>query len=279
MPYLEQYKQKLDKLERYLDFAIEVSNACGGQQNVPWKLVRSNQLFIRMTVTCTSFIRLLPFNRYFPTENEFWDLFSVYSLARNFVETYLMLWYIGVDNISDDESKLRLEILIYHLNNEKYNFYKEFGADKKVLDEFDQQLPIKRVEIKNNPLFNNLVQDNNKRKKILDGKEAKYLSNLEIIDKASFKGDEFKPLYRWFSNHTHSMPFAVFSLNDERGVGKRNQTEVEYIDIALDFVTKYLLIAIVDTINLFPTIEKSLHPQKLEIIKAEFIIYSQNLPS
>lgn len=279
MPYLEQYKQKLEKLEQYLDFAINVTNACGGQQDVPWKLVRANQLFIRMTVTCTSFIRLLPFNRCFPVEREFWDLFSVYSLARNFIETYLMLWYIGVDNISDDESKLRLEILMFHLNNEKYKFYKDFGADAKTLDEFEQQLPKSRELIKNNSLFNSLIKDNNKKKKILEGKEAKYLSNLEIIDKASFNGDEFKPLYRWFSNHTHSMPFAVFSLTDERGSGKRNQIEVEYIDMALDFVTKYLLIATIDTINLFPFVEKSLNSQKLKIIKAEFIIYSQNLPS
>jgi len=278
MEPIEKYKEKLEKLENYLDFAIDVSNATGGHF-VPWKLVRSNQLFIRMTVTCTSFIRLLPFNHMFPTKYEFWDLFSVFSLARNFVETYLMLWYIGVDNISDDECKLRLEILNYHLNSEKYKLYKEFGTDAESLKDFEQMLPKIKEEISNNPLFSHLVLDKNKRKQILNGTEAKYLSNHEIIDKADFVAYEFKPFYRFFSNHTHSMPFAVFSLNDERGSGKRNRTEVQYFDMALDFVTKYLLIAMIDTIKLFPFCEEKLNKEKLQIIRSEYILYSQNLPS
>ncbi len=279
MTYLDEYKQKLIKLENFHDFSIDVSNSCSGQKNIPWKLVRSNHLFIRMTVTCQSFIRLLPFNRIFPAEYEFWDLFSVCSLARNFVETYLLFWYIGVDKISVEESKLRLDILHYHLNSEKYKFYKEFGLGADTLDEFELQLPIRKEEIRTNPLFNSLVIDKNKRKSILSGSVAKYLSNDEIIESVSFKADEFKPLYRWYSNHTHSMPFATFSHDSERGTGRPNRAEIEYISTALDFVTKYLLIAIVDTIGLFPLCEESLNKHKLKIIREEFLVYSQNLPS
>lgn len=277
MDLIDEYKQKLNKLENYLDFAVEVSNACGGLKNVPWELVRANQLFIRMTVTCLSSIRLLPFNRYFPVENEFWDLHSILSLSRNFVETYLMLWYVAVEDVCVEERKLRLKILNYHLNNEKYKLYKEFGVTGPILLEFEQKLPIEKEEIGNNKLFNDIVLDKNRRNNILKGIEAKYLSNFEITERVSFKTDEFKPLYRWFSNHAHSSPFAIFSLNEGRGNGTRNDAEVLYINMALDFMTKYLLIAIVDTLNLFPSCITSLDTDKLHIIREEFIIYSQNL--
>lgn len=274
---LTSYNEKLIKLENYHDFAIDVTNACGGKKNVPLHLVRANQLFIRMTVSILSLIRLLPNNRHFPAEMEFWDLFSIHSLSRNIVESYIIFWYIAVDIIPDDERELRMFLLSYHNNNEKYKLYKDFSTiDAEMLEGFENNLPLDKAKLKMDVVFNKYVEPL-RRKNILNGKEAKYLSNQEIMDKIPFKTEEFKPLYRFFSNHIHSMPFAIQSTTDERGTGKRNSTEVQYIETALDFVTKYMLAATVDTIHLFPDCEALLDPDKLKIIKEEHHIYTQNL--
>lgn len=45
----------------------------------------------------------------------------------------------------------------------------------------------------------------------------------------------------------------------------------------MNFVTKYLLAAIIDSIQLFPDCEQALDPGKLKIIQAEHDIYTQNL--
>jgi len=270
------YLEKLEKLQKYLDFGIDVSDACAGQKDVDWHLVRANQLYIRLTVSCLSYIRLLPYNRYFPADHEFWDLFSILSISRNIIETYIMFWYIAVDGVSQEERQLRLDILMYHLNNEKYKFYRDFNPESEYLPEFETQLPLKKREFEDSEIFATYIEKS-RRKNILSGKEAKYLSNNEIMEKMPFKTEEFVPLYRFFSNHTHSMPFAFFSLDNQRGSGRRNQAEIDYIDMSLDFVTKYLLCAIMDTIGLFPFREDELDTDKLKVIREEYITYSQNL--
>lgn len=97
------------------------------------------------------------------------------------------------------------------------------------------------------------------------------------MDKIPFRIEEFKPLYRFFSNHIHSMPFATHSTTDQRGTGARNAVEVRYVEAALHFVTKYLLAATMDSILLFPECEQVVDAEKLKIVKAEHQIYTQNL--
>lgn len=230
-----------------------------------------------MTVSILSLIRLLPNNKHFPAENEFWDLFSIHSLARNIVETYIFFWYIAVDQVTADERELRLFLLRYHMNNEKHKLYKDFSTtDQNMIKGFEKNLPLDKMTLKNNPAFYKYVEPS-KQKNILNGKEAKYLTNQEIMDKIPFRTEEFRPLYRFFSNHIHSMPFATHSMTDERGTGKRNSVEVQYVETALDFVTKYMLAATIDSLMLFPNIENTLDPAKLKIIKKDHHIYTQNL--
>lgn len=269
----KEYDQKLENLQNYLDFAIDVSNASGGLKDVEQYKAWSNKFFIRMTVTCLSFIRLLPRNRYFPTKMDFWDLFSGLSLARNFIDTYHLFWYIGVDPVSIEERQLRAHIFYYHLNFEKYKLYKEYNAPQKDLQEFEDKLPIERKWIEEHQLFNIVVPDKNKRKSILKGNSCKYLTGQEISDRINFQTMEFTPFYRWFSNHTHSTPFAINSLSEIRGNGNPNEAEITYIIFAIDFVTKYLLASIIDTINIFPFVERKIHSLKLKIIKDEFMSY------
>ncbi|MGY4538708.1 glutathione peroxidase-family protein [Mucilaginibacter sp. UYNi724] len=274
---LTSYSEKLIKLENYHDFAIDVTNACGGKKNVPWHLVRANQLFIRMTVSILSFIRLMPNNRHFPAEYEFWDLFSIHSLSRNIVESYIIFWYVAINIIPLDERELRILLLRYHMNNEKYKLYKDFKtADAHMMEDFDKNLALDKEKLIIDVAFNKYIEPA-RRKNILNGREAKYFSNQEIMDKIAFKTEEFRPLYRFFSNHIHSMPFATQSTTDERGTGKRNSAEVQYVETALDFVTKYLLAATIDSIQLFPDCTTVLDPDKLKIIKEEHHIYTQNL--
>ncbi|WP_139135362.1 DUF5677 domain-containing protein [Roseivirga sp. 4D4] len=215
-----------------------------------------------------SLIHLLPKNRYFPSEFEFWDFSSVASLARNLVENYYSFFYICIEPINSEESDFRLLLLTYHLNNEKYKFYKESGQPQNVLDEFEENLPKAKRKLEGLPFFEKI--DNSKKRSILKGLQFKYLSNKEIADRIPFDTEEYQPLYRFFSNQTHSTPLAFFSQNNERGRGLESEVEVSYITMALDFAIKYLLAAILDMTKLFPDCVNQLSHQKLAIIKEEF---------
>lgn len=264
MSYIKSYIEKLREIENYLDFAIDISDRTSGKKNVPWKLARAHQLYIRLTVTCLSFIRLLPKNRYLKTNFDFWDFPSVANIARNFIETYHIFYYVGVDNITAEETDLRLLIFNYHLNNEKYKLYKEFGAPIEDLKEFELNLPKVKEQIKNHKAFH--IIEANRVKGILSGTEFMSMTHKEISDKIEFNTKEFRPMYRFLSNQIHSTPFSFFSQSNERGRGIENEPEVTYIVMCIDFVTKYLLAAITDIIKLFPDCQTTLDKRKLKIV-------------
>ncbi len=268
MPDLNEYLSKLRSLENYLDFAIDVTDQTMGRQNVPWRLVRAHQLYNRMTVSCMSFVHLLPMNRPFKTSWEFWDFFSIASLARNILENCQVFFYIGVEQVSKPESDFRLEIFQYHMHYEKLKLYTEFGESPDNLKGLTDNLSVAKERIKDNPLFK--AFDHGLQKSILKGNEFMYLSREEISERLPFKTDETTPMYRLLSNHTHATPLAFFSQSNERGRGVQNEVEVDYICLCIDLVTKYLLAAILDLINLFPDCESRLHSEKLRIVRGEF---------
>lgn len=271
MTYIKSYIEKLRDIENYLDFAIDISDSTSGKKNVPWKLVRAHQLYIRLTVTCLSFIRLLPQNRYLKTNFDFWDFPSVANIARNFIETYHVFYYIGVDKVTDEVTDFRLLIFNYHLNNEKYKLYKEFGAPIEDLKEFELKLPKAKGEIKNHKAFSGI--EANRAKGILNGTEFMSMTHKEISDKIEFDTKEFRPMYRFLSNQTHSTPFSFFSQSNERGRGIENEPEVNYIVMCIDFVTKYLLAAMMDIIKLFPDCQVTLDKRKLKIVNDRLTDY------
>ena len=83
------------------------------------------------------------------------------------------------------------------------------------------------------------------------------------------------PLYRLFSNHTHTTPFAYYTISNKRGRGEENEAEISYLSITLDFCIKYLSAAIIDMTNLFPTCVEKINKSKFEIIKQKFEDYTK----
>jgi hypothetical protein len=271
MQYKKDYQERLTHLENYLDFALDVTDATMRRKGVTWHLTRAHQLYNRLTVTCLSFIHLLPNNRYFKPAMEFWDFFSIASLARNIIENYHLLFYTGVDKVSPEEMELRLEVFQYHLNSEKYKLYQEFGQTSSSLEDFATNLPLDREKIKNNPLF--LTLDKARAGKILKGNEFMCISRDELLNRMPFRTNEITPLYRFLSAQTHSAPLSFFTQSNERGRGLENELEVGYIIMCMDIVTKYLLAAILDLIRLFPDSESALDAKKLVHVREKFSTY------
>jgi len=266
------YLENLETFENFFDFSVDVSDSTAGI-DVPWHLVRANQLFTRLTVTSMSIIHLCPSNRIWGSSSQFWDFISVATLARNLIENYHAFFYIGVEEVTEDERSFRLDLFNFHLNNEKYKLYKEGGSAEEILKEFEERFPLDREGLRTHPFFNSLPKE--KAKKILKGDEAMILSQKEISGRLPFKTEEFVPIYRLFSNHTHSAPFAFFSQNNERGRGAENEAEVHYLAMTLDFCTKYLAAAISDMARLFPSCVEKLNKQKLHIIQEKFSTYNK----
>jgi hypothetical protein len=265
-----EYIKNLRIFESTLDFAIEVSDKTSGIF-VPPRIVEANQLFTRLTVTSVSIIHLLPYNKIFPSNWRFWDFFSIATLTRNLIDNYLMFYYVGVEKLSDEEIDFRLKVLTFHLNNEKYKLFSELKVDKTVLQDFEKNLPKAKDDLKGHSFFNSLSKE--QAGKILTGKAAMYLSHKEISTRVQFNNEEFMSLYRLFSNHLHSTPFACSTMSNERGRGEENEAEISYLTITLDTCIKYLSAAALEMVELIPVCKERINQAKFKIINDKFQDY------
>jgi hypothetical protein len=261
-----EYLEYLRTFEHFHDFSLDVSDRTGGLKAAD-HLIMANQLYVRMTLTSLSIIHLLPENRLFPSEWQIWDFFSVASLARNLIENYNMLFFVAVENITDEERDFRLNVLYYHHNKEKQKFYKDLGG-RQFDKEFDENLPIAKKALKEHPFFSKLPHKISNA--IIDGRKSIYLSREDISKKRNFDKNTLKAYYRLFSNHTHSSPMAFLSMSNLRGGGKENKTELHYLTITLHLCIKYLSAAIIDIVSLFPHCRGNIDLEKLLMIEETF---------
>ena len=265
------YIKFLQDFEHIHDFSRDVSNAIGGRK-APEHLIQANQLFVRMTITGMSIIHLLPENRVYPAEKPIWDMFSVASLTRNLLENYHILYYMAVENVSDDEREFRYYSSIFHLNSERHRLYKEFN-NTNILAEFETNLPGAKQHLRTLPFFQHLSPT--QQRKVLEGRSAMYLTHKEISERLPFLTEEFVGYYRLLSNHTHSTPFAYITMSNDRGRGKEGPAEINYLCLFLQLCDKYLSAAILDMISLFPECVDQLNENQIAVVKRRFKGFQQ----
>lgn len=245
---IDGFVKNLKLFEDTLYYAVEITHDIGNIDGiVPHYLLQTQQLFTKLTVTSISIVHLMPKNSIFPSNIEFWDFFSVASLARNLIENYIMFFYVGIDDISDTERDFRLALLRFHLNNEKYKLYKSLGVDD--LHEFEEGIPLSKEGLKSHEFVSSI--EPNKIERILSGSKASYLERAEILDRIPFDTSDISPLYRLFSNHIHSTPLSFNTISDERGRGEQNEAEVGYSSFILSTCNKYLSMAVVGIVEAF----------------------------
>lgn len=263
----KEYEKELKAYDMLLQAATSVSQSAGNIETEKRYLV-ATQLFTRMLVMALTFYRLLPGNPITLDRQEHWDWPSVAAIARNFIEAYLHFFYIGVENVSEEEVDFRLKLMQFHLKSEKYRLYKNGSknADHSDIGKrlFENQL-IEKEEIKNHPFFKHL--DAQDKKRASDGDSVTYMTKAKLMERLPFQSKELPWMYRHYSNEVHSTAFAFMSLSNERGRGNENDTERAYMKTASHLVRKYLAVSVISIAKIFP--------QEVGIGASEFVNIAQ----
>jgi hypothetical protein len=189
---------------------------------------------------------ILPHNKF--NKHKGWDLSSLATLSRTFIETCHRHLYLTEDALSENEIEFRLDLYNYRLNSEKYKFYKEMGADESVLRDFEENLPKKRDKIVASPVYLGLSKEMSNT--VRSGNADMYFTDEEIANRFQMIDGKFKPFYRLLSNHSHGSPFATASQSNERGRGFENDAERFYFTLILQILSHYFSRIIIAQVNL-----------------------------
>lgn len=153
------------------------------------------------------------------------DHYAVAVLARSMIETGIMLMYIMEEGLSEDERKLKRDVLHLHDCISRLRLFKAAG-DK---DEADNGRKISeelRDRIKANPVYATFEADH--KKKLLTG-EVLYLRGIRTAAiNAGASKDWFEVMWVTQSAFIHPTPFG-FYRSDEREVWKGNSDYAHYV--------------------------------------------------
>ncbi|MFA7302091.1 MAG: DUF5677 domain-containing protein [Candidatus Shapirobacteria bacterium] len=242
------YIDNLTKYSNTINLALKVSRRSAGRQ-VEDKKVWACVLYTKICVTGLSIFILAPNSEIAEKKITHWDFSSLFSLTRNLMECYHTLFYLCVDNVSDDELEARRKLFNlhdYYSRKKLFSFTDDNQEDKKIEDSIIDELT------KTN-YFKSLGEK--QQKHFLKGENAFFISREDIEEKTGTDKNDFKLLYKLFSSNTHSFPMGFYGmLEGERGTGVKSEIEIGYNGLALETAEQYIGQATKNMLDFFPDI-------------------------
>jgi hypothetical protein len=223
--------------------AVRVSRGSGGILSTGNRMFWASVLFTRLCVMAKSVRGLLPD----PKPRSHWDFSSVASLVRNLNEAYLVFFWLCQDEVLDEVRAGRFILLYLH----------DYGSRKRLFpDDFKESAWVHEDLVRQfdgNPFLATFSES--QRKVALKGEKTPFIQD-EILERMGVDLNDFRLMYRFFSQHTHTGPMSFYRMIDhDRGTGVETRHEKRYMILAMSFASEVLTRAIEGQLRIFPDAE------------------------
>jgi hypothetical protein len=258
----ENFNSNLRKLEMLVVVARKMSGSLHGFRTSSSRHFFATIVFARVVIQFNSFFEILKSSQRQDNNNIDYpiDIASAASILRSIVELYRSFYYGAIDEVCDDEIKLRhLKFKLKSTFDRKKiveHFDSLFSENNNEVsnnsDSLDEEIIILRNEIKKNKAFASL--DKPEKNRCLNEANAMYLTNDAIEERAGLEKNSQDGMYRFLSSEVHANPLAI-----EQMVGNVTNSEFAQLTlvILLDYAINYLKMYIRGMAKLFPEHEIS----------------------
>ncbi len=223
--------------------AVRVSRGSGGVLSTGNRMFWASVLFTRLTVLAKSVLMLLPD----PKPREHWDFSSVASLVRNLQEAYLVYFWLCQDDVLENVREGRFILLYLHDYGSRKRLYPDLFEEghwvyEDLVRQFDE-----------NPFLKTYTET--QRRVALKGEKTPFVQD-EVLGRMGVDLANFRYMYRFFSQHTHTGPMSFYRMVDhDRGTGVETRHEKRYMILAISFAIDVLNRAIEGHLLIFPDAE------------------------
>jgi hypothetical protein len=254
-----------DKYRREFRNAVSdcqaVSMAVGGRKTDErrwWACL----LFTRLCVTAMSLMKILPQS---PLErsrlseskdplDKHWDFTSVAILGRALFETQMTLFYLGLEDISEDEWLSRLNLMQLHDHMTRKKVFADIAPEDTSWQNDGEIVADLNRKLKSRRYFSAL--DERVQRELLKGNRASFLNHEEILARMG-EEDVRKTmgLWRWWSTYVHTFSMSYYRIPEQnRGTGVETRTEKKFISSALAVTTEIVEFCTARMRVLFPDV-------------------------
>jgi len=231
------YISTLDNFTLTLEKAMNTSYAstglqCGNRRY--WASI----LFTRLCTFSTSILALCPGSKLNP-KGLHWDFGSIATLTRNLFECGLTFFYLGIEDVTEEEMNVRLMVMDLHDCTARIRMSRDLVRNEIGCKVYEEAIEKLTKKLNMDTFFGTLPVS--VQKSVLKGQRACIYTQDEILIRIGEDASWSRAFYHFLSSHTHSLPVGFSRMADHnRGHGGENDIEKCYISMALDFCTKNL---------------------------------------
>jgi Family of unknown function (DUF5677) len=251
------YRSSIVALAQSLIDAISTSRATEGLlSGKNGKRFWASVLLSRLCALGVSLQRILPRSAS-NAAGRAWDSAGALSLCRAMFEANLAMFYLCLDQMSEDDYSLRMHLVYLHDCIERPRIVEKFsGSFSEEGKEFhENEAKRLKAEIAKNPMFAGLPE--HKKKRLFEGKTPYHLSQDELLQRQGVDAKALRGIWELLSSHVHSYPFSYYRslMQKDRGTGRENEVDKSYCGLSAQLSASMLQSATNGMKQLFPEVE------------------------
>ncbi len=248
----------IDVADSICDASIALSKQTAGIETDSWHNIEASIIYAKIVISYLSVLRFIPKSKYYGPIGEFevWDLSSPASITRSIIEAYFCLFYISVEDVSNEEKEKRKLLWLYHEKNERLKMLKTALPHSKYIGEIYDDKERHKNKLVTQAWFQKLKPG--RQKELLNKDVSKLDGNIEICIKAGINESYYRSIFKYLSSFAHTSPLSISQL-DSMKINK-NEGKFLFGHIA-NIASGFSAIALGDFTKLFP--EQSLYNSKI----------------
>lgn len=222
--------------------ATRISRGSGGILSTGNRMYWGCVLFTRIVVTAKSLNQLLPDAK----PGQHWDFSAAASLTRNLFEACLVYHWLCGEGVAETTRAARFILFHLHDHGSRQRLFPDDPASPEVLEDLIQRFDA-------NPVL--ARYDEKQRRVACRGERTPFVQD-EVLAEIGVDPDEFRLLYRLFSQHTHNGPLAFYRMIEhDRGTGVETRHEKRYMIMTIGFASQFLARAANTQLDIIPDAE------------------------
>lgn len=255
------YLKRVKELDFLYSEAFELSVRTSGRVDASKKEEIAELIFAKIVLTTRAILKILPNSQqYCDTENKkVWDISSIAILIRGLIESYLVFYYLCIDNISRNEFEFRYKLWIYHSEKEREKMLKTIGSSGERLNNLSKNVMILKENVEKDIFFKKLNKEGKKRAK----KYGMDLTNKQIAIRSGIRENYFKAVYSNLSNYVHVRSFSIAQLSKFEVYDSES---INVIKVFIEYCIAFLCLSIRDYIKIFTNKKSFIDEKCLDII-------------
>jgi len=259
----QKYLSTLADLQHITGIAITLSFETHNQKVESWREEYCSYIFAKICLHAQAVLQLSPDleprDRY---EMESWDISSIATLIRALIDSYYVFYYLGVDEVDDNELEFRSILWDYHAEKQRLDMLQSMQSKNSIISDIEHNVGNLFNKISEHEFYETLTKD--KKKKIKQGSLGILHTNSSLSKKAGIDPSYYKVEFNYLSSYVHAYSYAYSQLRDFR---INDKSSLLLIKRNLDICTGYLCYAVRDFVSIMPDQENNVDKRAKDLIE------------